>query len=530
MFSLLDSSAIRASCLKPGKRTWPRNAHLFVALALTCATFLAAPRPVFAQGSVTATIDPANPNNVPAGQPTTFALNATATPPDDGYNGVATWGAPTWSWYATGVPDLVPDVPDPSSSAATLVATLNSPGFYTLTVTATATWTGSDGTTVSANDFTSVTFAVVAVDALWYSQPNAGFVNVPATLYVLVGQSVTFQAIRTSADSLFPPGNPVWSGSSGASGTGDTITVTFATLSATATAADFQTVTATCGNTSVTANVIVFDLLPTMTPQDNFAGRDLDYYGVCELIDLTFSTVPSGISQYNIGGLQWQIDSGAGVLTDNGDGTGIYKCAAVADTVTLSLGITGGPMLAQKKLPPPKGIIPPTAHAMAQTPNTGLWHKNTYQSCFVNLDFWAKGPKNTSYKRIEVQEGESTKCVADGIFADDNDKVHTPSGGWFDLDALVPLKGYKWQTEDECGYENPGDYGDGNRSWKIFMQYREALVPGVANADKGQWYADCLSKREGQQENGVMIVWKDPVGPFTRQEDDVDHQNYNPEP
>jgi len=157
---------------------------------------------------------------------------------------------------------------------------------------------------------------------------------VPTTLYVLVGKSLTFKAISTSDPLLFPTGTPVWGGSSDATGTSETMMVTFSTLSSTT--SDFKTVTATCGNTSMTAYVIVYDFTPILTPQDNFEGRDLDYYGVCELIDLSFSTSPSGIGQYYIGGLKWQIDSGKGALTDNGDGTGTYECADVADTVTLN--------------------------------------------------------------------------------------------------------------------------------------------------------------------------------------------------
>lgn len=60
------------------------------------------------------------------------------------------------------------------------------------------------------------------------------------------------------------------------------------------------------------------------------------------------------------------------------------------------------------------------------------------------------------------------------------------------------------------------------------MMYRKALGQGVANADDGAKYADCLAKIEGQKLNGVAIVWKDPVGPFMSKANDPDHQNYDP--
>jgi hypothetical protein len=54
----------------------------------------------------------------------------------------------------------------------------------------------------------------------------------------------------------WPEGKPQWSGTSGATGTGQTATVTFNTTSSSST--DYKTVIAECGNT-VTANVIVYE-------------------------------------------------------------------------------------------------------------------------------------------------------------------------------------------------------------------------------------------------------------------------------
>jgi hypothetical protein len=81
---------------------------------------------------------------------------------------------------------------------------------------------------------------------------------------VLVGHSVSFQAVPTPNGSGWPAGWPVWSGSSGASGTGPTCSVTFSTLSSST--SNYYTVTATCGNTYATVNVIVYDLFPILTP------------------------------------------------------------------------------------------------------------------------------------------------------------------------------------------------------------------------------------------------------------------------
>lgn len=299
-------------------------------------------------GSVSASAS--SPNPVASGQPATAFLNAmvnsSPTPPS-----YYTLNSPTWSWSVDGSPPGVGIVQTngPLSPAATLTATaFTSPGTYTVSATVTATWTDSNEDECSASSDTGpITFTVVGVQSLQYLQPGSGYVNVSGTLYVLVGQSVSFQAVPSPNGSSFPSGQAVWSGSSGLSGTGPAYSVTFSTPSSST--VDYQTITATCGNTSVTANVIVYNLTPTLTPQDNFEGRDLDSYGVCEYINLNFQTTPSGISASEIGGLQWQITSSGGTLTDNGDGTGTYQCPDEATTVIPSLTITAGPMRGQKR-------------------------------------------------------------------------------------------------------------------------------------------------------------------------------------
>lgn len=150
-------------------------------------------------GSVdTASASTPSPAPVASGQMATSSLGATATAPTS--SNYVTYTGPTWSWSVTGASPLNIVQPDNTKSAATLQATVQSPGTYTITATATATWQGSDGTKVTASRAASpVTLVVVGVSAIQYLDPVNGYVNTPATLYVLVGQSVTFKAISTPA-------------------------------------------------------------------------------------------------------------------------------------------------------------------------------------------------------------------------------------------------------------------------------------------------------------------------------------------
>ena len=76
------------------------------------------------------------------------------------------------------------------------------------------------------------------------------------TIFIMKGSIVTFTAAKTPSSAPWPDGKPSWSGSSGASGSGETITVTFDTVSSSKT--DYKTIEAECGN-RVKLNVLVYD-------------------------------------------------------------------------------------------------------------------------------------------------------------------------------------------------------------------------------------------------------------------------------
>src|SRR5439155_25371123 len=86
---------------------------------------------------------------------------------------------------------------------------------------------------------------------------DGAFVDMPATLNVLKGDMVTFKAIPSPTASTFYAFDPTWSGTSGATGTGDTTTpVPFNTVSRNS--HDYKTVVATVqSGGGSTVNVIV---------------------------------------------------------------------------------------------------------------------------------------------------------------------------------------------------------------------------------------------------------------------------------
>ena len=98
---------------------------------------------------------------------------------------------------------------------------------------------------------------VLQITKLQYAYGTSGtFADVTNPIYVDAGTTVVFKAIPSTPGAAFPAGQPQWSGVKGTA-SGDTYTVLFTTLNKTTTPADYQTVTATFGTSTVTANVVV---------------------------------------------------------------------------------------------------------------------------------------------------------------------------------------------------------------------------------------------------------------------------------
>jgi hypothetical protein len=174
---------------------------------------------------------------------------------------------------------------------------------------------------------------------LQYSLDGATFQDAAFPLYVMQGTTVTFKPSSTG-DAW------VWKGTSGATGNGATSKVTFSKRSKEIT--DLKTVIASHGDDTLTAHVLVYDLLEVYTPEDNFPGRDLDAYGVCEFVNLSFKTVPAGISELDLGGLQWVIKSGGGDLYGATGGIGTYQCSDQGGSFVLSIRTVARPSKIEK--------------------------------------------------------------------------------------------------------------------------------------------------------------------------------------
>ncbi len=199
----------------------------------------------------------------------------------------------------------------------------------TVTITARC---DDDGTVHNeAPDYTTFSIAVVGVGGISYKIGGGSYQPVPDPLVVAKGTTVTFKASPNPSGASWPSGKPVWGGTSGASGTGETKTVTFNTASTSTT--NYKTVTAECGNT-VTENVLVVevDKIQYDDPYDNPDGGLKDVTGTIYIYKgdtVDFKAIP------NPSGASWPSGKPVWGGTSGASGSGETK------TVTFNTASTG---------------------------------------------------------------------------------------------------------------------------------------------------------------------------------------------
>lgn len=249
-----------------------------------------------------------------------------------------------------------------------------------------------------------------SVANIQYKGPNnSTFADATSTLYVLKDTQVTFKAMPNPGTATFEAGKPTWSGTSGATGTGETVSVTFNTVSSNT--SDFKTVIATSGN-SITVNVVVISLTTQLNPEDNFTGRSLTSFGIHESVSLSFSMTPTGLTAQQVGGLQWSQNSGSGTLANPPtDGTGTYRVADSAGSAVLELKMVAGPSTGQG---PTNNItvVAPSGGSVQKITGSGVRHFQNWWSCGFLGDIYI-APKNVSFFNLFFLE-EDANAAASG--------------------------------------------------------------------------------------------------------------------
>jgi len=352
---------------------------------------------------------------------------------------------------------------------------------------------------------------IVEVDKIQYNDPDTGYTDISGTLYVHKGKTVTFKAIPDPSTASWPSDKPVWGGSSGASGTGETTDVIFNTLSSTL--SDYKTVTATCGNT-VTANIVVFDFEGVFTPDDDFEDRSISDYGLEETVALTFTTDPTGVTAAQAGGLEWTLD-GVGELTNAGnDGTANYDAKETEGNPWFTLAIKSGPSKYDFKSYN-KGVIPPSVGYFysAYTP-PHIWHKQGYASVGFEGIIYI-GPKHVSFSNIWFKEGEDDADLV-GFYEEKypNGKTHPADtigkdvgGGNIDYGCLVA--GLDKVSTGPFDGVDP-EFSSGSLTWLIPWMY------SITMTGDGIEFGDSATHIATINGTGRTTIEKKDVGPYAK--------------
>jgi hypothetical protein len=159
-----------------------------------------------------------------------------------------------------------------------------------------------------------------------------------------------------------------------------------------------------------------------LTPVDNFARRSTTRFGVGEVINLNFASLPPRPAA-DFGGLQWSLIAGGGTLTGvTTAGTATYTAPAVASAVQLELRVATGATAGRVVSTHAITVVVPNAVRMTAVPGTapsfanpgvvpaGTWGAGFQANVFVD-------PRDVSFQGVVFGEGTVISVV-------------TPAGGF----------------------------------------------------------------------------------------------------
>jgi outer membrane protein OmpA-like peptidoglycan-associated protein len=170
---------------------------------------------------------------------------------------------------------------------------------------------------------------------------------------------------------------------------------------------------------STSASVLPLPLvLGVLTAVDNFAGRSTTRFGVGEVINLSFGSLPPRPAA-DFGGLEWRLVSGGGTLVPGlaaNDGTATYTAPATAGAVQLELRVATGAIAGRVISTHAITIVIPSGVRMTAVAGTapsfslagpipaGTWGAGFQANVFVD-------PRDVSFQGVVFGEGTVASVV-----------------------------------------------------------------------------------------------------------------------
>jgi hypothetical protein len=386
----------------------------------------------------------------------TLTLDVMAYDPDYGDTITFEWEIWKWRWnFKAG------------SSAQTWDYTFTEAGYYDIYVTVT------DSHGAQAFDYREVT--VVRVNGMQYQDWCTGqYVDVTGPLYIVKDYAIPFKAIPYP-DSVWPS-SPTWTlNGVPYNPPGELQQIVFNTLSTSPT--DYHIVTASCGTSSVSVNVICFDFAGTLTPRDIFDNRSPTNYGLAEEVDLACTITPSGLTAATVGGVLWRKWSGVGFLSgaNPSNGTAFYNAGVDVGTTLLYPRVESGASCGISR-DYSRTVVAPSGTRMTRVNPSKVKHKYGYASAGIALYYWLD-PTDVSFKYLTFGEGSCPATNTSGIFVTPSPPGDHPQNTFGAILGGNRTTGCRVETQDGP-YNEYYFWGSGGAfTWSIPTHYIE---PGGA--------------------------------------------------
>jgi hypothetical protein len=279
---------------------------------------------------------------------------------------------------------------------------------------------------------------------------------------VPVGATVAFKAIPLPSTGTFPSGEPIWSGTSGASGTGDTTTVQFNTASPAGTS---YTVTATCGN-SVTMYVICVNVqlitrTEASTPDGSPSSRTT--VGVGEIVDVTLTPT-------SLGHVTWSLAGGGELSATKGNPIEFTAPGQAANPCTITANCAGLSWTV------PFNVIPPAGET-ATVSSINSYLIGTQGVGFVLAI--TVTPTNVSFHNVSIKEQKGTRSNITGVFKSHPTKnIHHPNIHFTLLDV-----NNQWSDTLWCQGYPANEWSLGHMDWTIPVRWAVNPIPTAPGSE-----------------------------------------------
>ena len=229
---------------------------------------------------------------------------------------------------------------------------------------------------------------------------------------------------------------------------------------------------------SVSKTVHKVTINTKLIPKDDFTGISEIIYGVGEVVNLSFTTSPPGYES-QIGTPLWSglTQAGTGLITPAG-AIGTFTAGDIADSVSIILSITDGP-LKGKSYSKDRSVIPPSGVTLVRT--GGVIHTYGLATAgFLALTYFL--PKYVSFENCQEEEeysqteGAAGKQrpvgVGTGSLIGKNGQLHTGGGyhtggsGNINLGCLIGTDDIEAHNQAYQPFTQDGDF-----IWSIPRDY-----------------------------------------------------------